>query len=178
MAKVSFSSMKLKTKDEVVKIKIADKEVEVKKYLPIEEKNSIIAITLQNAAVGTVFNTLLMDAYFHVYLVFEYTNINFTDNQKEDILKLYDILETNGIISAVISALMEDGNKEYSDLRDYLLEMAKFASDYTISAKAIADELLQYAPNRAGELTEQMQGFDMDKFSALLAIAKDNGIDI
>lgn len=178
MAKVSFTTMKLKTKEDVIKITIADKEVEVKKYLPIEEKNSIIAITLQNAATGTVFNTLLMDAYFHVYLVIEYTNINFTDNQKEDILKLYDILETNGVISAVIAALEAEGNKEYSDLRDYLLEMAKFASDYTISAKAIADELMQYAPDRAGELSEQMQGFDMDKFSTLLAIAKDNGIGV
>ena len=175
MAKVSFTAMKLKTKDEVAKIQIADKEVEVKKYLPVTDKNSIIEMTLQNATVGTVLNTLLMDAYFHTYLVIEYTNINFTDTQKADILKLYDILETNGVISAVITVLEAEGNKEYSDLRDYLLEMAKFVSDYTISAKAIADDLMQYAPDKAEELANNVQDFDEEKFRTLINIAKDNG---
>lgn len=176
MAKVSFTTMKLKVKDEVIKIMIADKEVEIKKYLSAKEKNELIEMTLQQACNGTIFNTFLMDVYFHVYLIFAYTNINFTDNQKEDVLKLYDILESNGVIEAILTALTAETN-EYTHLRDYLLEMAESLSQYMSSAKAIADDLLQYAPDKAAELTDNIKDFDEEKFRTLINIAQDNGLN-
>lgn len=176
MAKVSFTTMKLKTKEDVIKITIADKEVEVKKYLPAAEKNDLIAMALQESARGTVFNPFLMDIYFHLYLIFAYTNINFTDNQKEDLLKLYDILESNGVIEAVIQALIAEGGNEYPDLRDYLVETADYISRYMTSAKAIADDLMQYAPDKASELADNVADFDEEKFRTLINIAKDNGV--
>lgn len=176
MAKVSFTTMKLKTKDDVIKITIADKEVEIKKYLPAAEKNDLIAMTLQESARGTVFNTFLMDVYFHLYVIFAYTNINFTDTQKEDLLKLYDILESNGVIDAVVAALIAEGGQEYQDLRDYMLEMANYLNTYMTSAKAIADDLMQYAPDKAAELADNVADFDEEKFRTLINIAKDNGI--
>lgn len=170
MAKVSFSSLKLKTKDDVVKIQIADKEIEVKKYLSTKEKNELIEVTLQAAAQGTVFNSLLMDAYFHTYIVIMYTNISFTDTQKEDILKLYDILEQNGVIAEVLTVLGEEN--EYKDLRDYLLDMTDYLSRYMISAKAIADDLLQYAPNKSEELAKSLENFDIDKLKNVMDIVQ------
>lgn len=172
MAKVSFASMKLKTQDDVIKIQIADKEVEIKKYLPAKDKNNLIEITLQNATEGTVFNTFLMDVYFHTYMIFAYTNINFTDTQKEDILKLYDILETNGVIEAVIAALDAEAGHEYKDLREYMLEMADYTSKYMLSAKAIADDLMQYAPDKAEQITNTLENFDEQKFETLINVAK------
>ena len=170
MAKASFAAMKLKINDEVKVVDIFGQSVEVKQYLPVEEKNNLIEISLQHAARGTVFNDLLLDAYFHVFLVFKYTNINFTDKQKEDILTLYDILECNDVITEVISAIPE---QEYNNLRDEMTYMAKQIAEYMISAKAIADDLMQYAPDKSAELAENVANFDIEKYQQIMTIAKE-----
>lgn len=172
MAKVSFASMKLKVDDSVKVIKINEKEVEVKQYLPIEDKNSLCEVALHAAAAGTIYNPLLAEAYFHTFVVIEYTNINFTDNQKADVLKLYDILESNDIINQVIEAIP---TKEYELLLESFEEMTEKIGSYMISAKAIADDLLQYAPDKSAELAENVANFDADKFTEVMRIAQDTG---
>lgn len=174
MAKVGFASMKLKIDDTVKIIKIGEKEIEVKQYLSIEDKNSLCEIALQNAIAGTIFNPLLADAYFHTYLVIEYTNINFTDNQKADILKLFDVLESNDIINQVIEVIPE---KEYRALTDAFKEMIENTAKYMISAKAIADDLLQYAPNKSAEIIDNVANFDVEKYEQIMKIAQETGIN-
>lgn len=170
MAKVSFTGLKLKVKDEVKTFTIGEKEIEVKQYLPAEEKNTLIEVSLQEAAKGTIFNTHLMEVFFHVYLVMEYTNLNFTDTQKADLLKLYDILETNGIIEKVVSNIPES---EYNYLVDELETMSKGIMKYMISAKAIADDLMQYAPVQSSQIVENIANLDLDKFQQIMGIAQD-----
>jgi hypothetical protein len=46
-------------------------------------------------------------------VVFAYTNITFTDKQKEDIPKLYDLLASTGILKQIIEAIPEE---EYSKI--------------------------------------------------------------
>ena len=61
--------------------------------------------------------------YFHLYLVYLYTNINFTDKQKEDESKLFDVLLTNGIIEGVITTMPE---AEYNMLVNLLNQLGEF----------------------------------------------------
>ena len=170
MAKVSFSSLKLKTKDDVKTFTMGEKEIEVKQYLPAKEKNDLLEATLQEAAKGTIFNTHLMEVFFHVYLVFEYTNINFTDAQKVDLLKLYDILETNGIIEQVVSNIPE---AEYNYLVDELEEMAEGIMKYMRSTKAIVDDLMQFAPKQSEQIAENLANFDLEKYQQIMSIAQE-----
>ena len=173
MAKVSFASMKLKVNDNVKIIKINDKEIEVKQYLPIEDKNSLCEIALNAAAAGTIYNPLLADAYFNTFIVIEYTNINFTDAQKSDILKLYNILESNDIINQVIAAIPE---AEYNLLVENYNDMSDKISTYMTSAKAIADDLLQYAPKVSEQVATNVANFDNEKFAEVAKIAQQTGI--
>ena len=170
MAKVSFTSLKLKAKDEVKTFTIGEKEIEVKQYLPAKEKNDLLEATLQEAAKGTIFNTHLMEVFFHVYLVFEYTNINFTEAQKADLLKLYDVLETNGIIENVVSNIPES---EYNYLINELKDMAKGIMKYMTSAKAVIDEFMQFAPNQSAQIAENLANFDLEKYQQIMALAQD-----
>ena len=39
--------------------------------------------------------------------MYTYTNINFTDKQKEDPTKLYDMLISSGLVAAVVNAIPE-----------------------------------------------------------------------
>lgn len=175
MAKVSFASMKLKVDDTIKVIKINDKEVEVKQYLPIEDKNSLCEVALHAAAAGTVFNPLLAEAYFNTFVVIEYTNINFTDTQKADILKLYDILDSNDIINQVIETIPE---REYHFLLDSFNTMVNEITNYMTSAKAIADDLMQYAPDKSAQIAENVSNFDVEKYEEILRLAQATGLPL
>ena len=174
MAKVSFASMKLKVDDSVKIINIGEKEIEVKQYLPIEDKNNLCEIALQNASAGTIFNPLLAEVYFSTYIVIEYTNLNFTDNQKADILKLFDILDSNNIINKVIEAIPQ---KEYEVLVNSFEEMMCNIKYYMSSAKAIADDIMQYAPDKSAEIAENVTNFDVEKYEQIMKIAQEAGIN-
>ena len=175
MAKVSFASMKLKVDDTIKVIKINDKEVEVKQYLPIEDKNSLCEVALNAAAAGTIFNPLLAEAYFNTYVVIEYTNINFTDNQKADVLKLFDILDSNDVINEVIAAIPE---REYNLLLSSFEDMVEAIGTYMTSAKAIADDLMQYAPDKSAQIAENVSSFDAEKYEEILRLAQATGLPL
>lgn len=174
MAKVSFASLKLKTKDDVKTIMIGGKEVEVKQYLPTADKVSLLEIAVQVADGATILNTLALDALFHLYIVFKYTNLSFTDAQKEDLLKLYDVLETNGVIEEVLTAIPES---EYAILHENLDAMVAGYDKYRNSARAIVEQLSVFAPQTAVDLGKQLKDFDVDKMQEVLAIADAAGVN-
>ena len=87
MAKVTFGSLKLKKTEEVNKISIADKEIEVKTYLPIEDKYDLIQATLLEAAEGIGFNEVLLELNLNLNIIYLYTNLTFTDLKRQDKFK-------------------------------------------------------------------------------------------
>ena len=52
-------------------------------------------------------NPVKCDIYTELEIVFAYTNISFTDKQKEDLPKLYDILKSSGLIDSVLDNIPE-----------------------------------------------------------------------
>lgn len=175
MASVSFASMKLKTNTDVKIINICDKEVEVKQYLPAADKNSILELTIQEADRGTVVNTFALDCLFHLYLIFEYTNITFTDKQKEDLFKLYDQLECNGVINEVIEAIPA---AEYGELHDALLDIVEKYAVYRNSFKGALEQLQAFVPQQAGEMQEALSNIDLTKLNNILSLAENTGVNL
>lgn len=108
MAKVSFTKLGLKVNQEVNKIVINGQEIEVKQYLPINDKLDFISNVLNNAHDGTNYpNWIKIAMMSDLEMMYVYTNINFTDKQKEDVCKLYDLLKSSGVFAAVASAIPE-----------------------------------------------------------------------
>ena len=106
MAKVSFTKLGLKKKDEVNTITINGEVIEVKQYLPVSEKLNIIENVLSFSADDNNFaNPVKVEVFLNLEMIYAYTNISFTEKQKEDPSKLYDLLEQNGIIAAVAQAI-------------------------------------------------------------------------
>ena len=115
--KVTFTKLGLKKKDEVKTVKWGEIEIEVKQYLSIDDKISIAQNVLNNSADDNNFaNPMKVDIYFNLELIYHYTNITFTDKQKEDVTKLYDLFEESGLLSKIITAIPED---EYNNLINY-----------------------------------------------------------
>ena len=82
MAKITYTSLQLKTNTDVKTVDFNGHSIEVLQYLPIEDKYDLITITAQNALQDGIYHPLLLDELFHLYLVFMYSNITFTAKQK------------------------------------------------------------------------------------------------
>ena len=167
MGKITYSSLKLKTNTETNKIE--GTEIEVLKYLPVEDKYSLINIALQSAKEGVLYNPVKLDAYFHIYLVMMYSNISFTDKQKEEPLKLYDVLKSNGLLDKIILAINEE---EYNDLIKYLNQQEEDVYHYKNTISGTISEIIEQLPARADELGNIINNFDPNKFKEVIDFAR------
>ena len=137
MPKVPFSKLNLKKIDKVQAITINGLEIEVKQYLPVAEKLELIANVLNNSADDNNFaNPVKTYVLSHLEIIYAYTNLSFTDKQKEDPAKLYDILETNGIIDSIILAMPPS---EYDNLIEDITSTIDAYYKYKNSALGILE---------------------------------------
>lgn len=153
MAKVAFSKLKLTKQDTVKTIKVNDVEIEVKQYLPITEKINIITNVLQESADANNFaNPMKVEVFLNLEMIYAYTNLTFTDKQKEDVTKLYDLLETNDVINEIIGAIPES---EYSALINWTNETIDAFYKYRNSMLGILNQISEDYSNLnydAGEI--------------------------
>lgn len=140
-AKPTFAKMGLKMDTNVKVIKIGEQEIEVKQYLPVNDKLVLIGNVISSAADDNNFsNPIKLEVFTALEIVFAYTNIAFTDKQKEDLIKLYDILESNGIFNEIIDAIPK---VEYKSIIDGVEECSEAVYTYRNSIMGILDMIGQ-----------------------------------
>ena len=139
---VSFTKLGLKNnKTEPVKIQIEGNEVEVLTYLPVEKKLNMIINILAGGMEETIpiLNPVKVEVFTSLEILYNYTNISFTEKQKENPQKLYDTLEQNGVFDEVVAAI---GEKEYLRLLDWIDETLKEYMNYKRSAVGIMEQIV------------------------------------
>ena len=109
MAKVTFTKLGLKPNKDVNIINFNNQEIEVIKYLPIEEQIKFTTEILNETAEDENYaNPLKVDFFFTLGIIEYYTNISFTDKQKEDKFKLYDLIVGSGLYTEVLKAIPQE----------------------------------------------------------------------
>ena len=171
MPKVSFANLKLKVNNEVNTFQFGENKtkIEVLKYLPIEDKNDLIHIALQNAEEDGIYNDILLEMYFNLYIIYFYTNINFTDKQKEDPAKLYDQMQSNGLITSVIEAM---DNDEYANLLTSLEVIRDANLTYKNTAGAVLQTIIQDLPRNAAAAAEIVNNWNPENFKEVQRLAQ------
>ena len=171
MPKVSFTNLKLKVNSEVNTFQFGENKtkIEVLKYLPIEDKNDLIHIALQNAEEDGIYNDILLEMYFNLYIIYFYTNINFTDKQKEDPAKLYDQMQSNGLITSVIEAM---DNDEYANLLTSLEVIRDANLTYKNTAAAVLQRIIQDLPRNAEAAAEIVNNWNPENFKEVQRLAQ------
>ena len=116
MAKVSFTKLGLKVNQEIKTIEFNEQTIEVKQYLPINDKLALISNVINASADDYNFaNPVKLEAFLTLEILMNYTNINFTDKQKEDLAKLYDLVKSSGLVNLIIKEIPEVELKELSN---------------------------------------------------------------
>ena len=106
MAKLSFTKLGLAQNKAVKTINYNEQAIEVKQYLPVSGKLELISNVINYSVDNTNFaNPLKVSVYATLEIISAYTNITFTDKQKEDACKLYDYFVGNGLASIIMSAI-------------------------------------------------------------------------
>lgn len=126
-------------------IKINNMDVEIKQYLPVNEKLNLITRVLEQVAQNDYpfANPVQMDVYTTLEIIYAYTNIDFTEEEKADPAELYDELEKQDIINVIISSIPE---VEYNFLIDGIEKTINAYYAYRNSVKGIiADTVTDYS---------------------------------
>lgn len=123
--KIAFSKLNAKISTETKIAKIASCDIEVKQYLPIEDKNTLVAAISSHVYLH---NQQYHDCGYEeiikvIGIIGSYTNLNFTETMLKDLGKLYDLLVSTGIKDSIYQLIPESE-----------LEMVEFFLNKTINA--------------------------------------------
>ena len=167
--KVSYANMKLKTNTSVNTFDFCEQKIEVLKYLPAQDKYDLLMITLQKSLEGNVYNAFKLNLYFELNLVYMYTNISFTDKQREDEFKLYDTLKSNGFFELFYSAMEVS---EYEDLFKQMTDMVETFEKDRGTVAGILTNFIDNLPEQADTMANILNNFDPALFKDVIDFAR------
>lgn len=142
MAKIPFSKLQATINNKVVQCCFYDKngaelQYEVKQYLSLKDKIEMIQnIINQSIDDNGFYNPMRVKLYMTLEIVYNYTNLSFTEKQKEDPFKLYDLLMSTGIFMNIIDSM---DASEWSEIQDDVWSTIKNIYDYRNSVLGILE---------------------------------------
>ena len=167
--KVSYANMKLKIDTSVKTFEFGGQKVEVLQYLPAQDKYDLLMITLQKSLEDNIYNEFKLNLYFELHLVYMYTNISFTEKQREDEFKLYDTLKSNGFYEKFFQVINED---EYNELFEQLNAIKNASFKNKRSVAGLVSGLIDDLPANAEAAAKIVESFDPNQFKAVVDFAR------
>ena len=108
MAKIAFTKLGLSKNSEVKEIEWNGQKIEVKQYLPSNEKLELCSkIINESVDDQNFYNPGRVAIYQAIETLIAYANINITDKQKEDPCKLFDLLQSSGLANEIYAVIPE-----------------------------------------------------------------------
>jgi hypothetical protein len=139
MAKLAFSKLGLKVNNQVVNINYNEQTIEVKQYISVNDKLKLISNIINNTVDEHNFcNPVKVKVYLLIGIIENYTNISFTEKQKEDIVKLYDLIQSNGLFDKILTAIPDE---EFNDLLNSTWDSVDAIYTYRNSVMGILDNV-------------------------------------
>lgn len=142
MAKVTFNKLNLTKNTEIKNIDINENIIEVRQYLPVEEKLELISyiVNMAHDEDYNFSNPVKVEVFAGIGIIKYYTNITFTEKQLENPAKIYDLLNSNNVINNVIAAIPSN---EYDEIRTGIEDTIKSIYQYQNSVLGILDTIGQ-----------------------------------
>ena len=170
---VTLKDLKLQEETNISIININDIEVEVKQYIGIQDKMSIINIAMQESldSNGLVVKPIA-ESLVLLYTVYLYSNITFTPDEKDSPVDTYNLLEKTGVIDKIISAIPE---VEFQSLMDYFEECVKDSMTLRTSSAFAISEIFESLPNMVELMNKGLENFDLSKLTVLNDVMESMG---
>lgn len=138
MAKVSFTKLGLTKNSDVSILEWGDQKIEVKDYLPMNEKLELVSTIVNNSIDDNgYYNPMRIHINIIIEVILAYTNISITEKQKDDILKLYDLFVSSGLSGKILGEVMNP--YEYKQIQSWVHETINSIYSYKNSVLGILD---------------------------------------
>ena len=165
MAKVSLTKLGLKVNQDVKDIEFNGHIIEVKQYLPVNDKLELIGNVINSAHDENNFsNPVKVSVFTTLEIMYAYTNINFTEKQKEDPTKLYDMLISSGFACEVFRAIPKE---EYHEIVSGVEDSIEAIYTYRNSVLGILDNI-----------TNDYDGMNLDATNIYNKLADPDNMDL
>lgn len=106
---ITFAEMNLNLNSDNKKFNYFDQEIEVKQYLPIQDKLQLISSVVNLSSDDNGFiNPVKVNTFMELYLVYYYTNIEFNEEEKDNFIQTYDLLSQSALLKNVLLNIPED----------------------------------------------------------------------
>ena len=168
MAKVPFTKFKCKINDSIKQVQINDEiTIEIKQYLPIQEKLGLISRVVEYAHMqdANYSNPVKAAVIRDIEVIFAYTNIAFTDKQKEDIAKLYDVLYSSGVLTIILNNIPKD---EYNMIVKGVEDSIAAIYQYMNSVVGMIDTISKGQENAVIDIEAIQKGLNSLQDSSIL----------
>jgi hypothetical protein len=139
MAKLAVSKLGLKVNNQVVNIHYNDQIIEVKQYISVNDKLKLISEVINNTIDEHSFcNPVKVQVYLALGILDYYTNISFTEKQREDPVKLYDNFQSTKLLHQICNTIPEE---ELIDLTDGIWDSINSIYTYNNSAMGVIENI-------------------------------------
>jgi hypothetical protein len=166
---MNYSDLNLKVNTDCNTISILPGcDINVLKYASIEEKSDIIHLALQDSEENGLFNLFKIKMFFALYIIYTYTDLEFSQEEKDDPTTLYDKLKSTGVLDAIMGAME---TTEYDDLVVTLEKTMKIKLEYSNTIIALLRSFIQDLPTNATEAKNIIEQFDPAAFQKVIDFA-------
>ena len=147
---------------------IAQKQLEVKKYIPIKEKKDLVDKIIEKC-IYFESNTFRIDAidsyiYFTMFTIDTYTNLEI-----DDVEDCFDALSESGLMPVVIAAL----GQEYQDVQTFLnMKRGEILENNSVEMQLgkFFDSVLDQVSEFSEDLMDTIQNLNIDQNTIMNAI--------
>lgn len=166
---MKYEDLNLKVKQVYKTFEWEGQKILISKYLPIEDQYDIVMITLQKALEDGIYNPIKLDMYFHLNLIYMFTDIEFTDEDRENENKLYDEMKSTGFLDAVLEHI---DPQLYAEMQEDIESIINDYMTYKTSAASIFKSFIEDLPANAEAAQKIVDNFNPEKYSAVVDFAK------
>lgn len=167
MAKLSFTKLNAKINTEISTIVFNEQIIEVKKYLPISQKLDIVQSIVDDCVEDSpnYYNPGIVEIKQIFAIIEHYTNLTFTEKQKEDFKKTYDILVSSGLAKMII---LEIEDSELNTISELLQNALKNFYSYNNSIAGLLNTF-QDSEKAVEQLKELFDKADFDLIKQVMS---------
>lgn len=167
---MKFTDMNLTENKETTTLSVGDIKIKVLKYLPIKDKNILIALALQNSEEKNgLYNRIKSMMFFDLYRVYSYSDIEFSDEEKADAIALYDKLKGNGLLDGIIAVIPET---ERATLNKMYIEHLNVKERYKHSVAGVINSFIEDLAPNAQNAAQIINNFNPEMFQNVLKFAE------
>ena len=140
MSKINFNKLELKKQNKVEILTFNNQDIEIKQYLPIEKKLELLTKVINKSVDQSPNfpNLVQLTVFFSLELIYAYTNIQFTEKQKEDFTKTFNLMAENRLMYKILNLIP---GSEMQLLQEGLDSTITHFYGYRNSARGILESL-------------------------------------